>query len=104
MAQSLSLYRRLRRRVRRLPAGTQAYYVEWMRQHFIAHRDEPEERAAMMRERALSDALWIEKKFAAVSDADVVRLGRSLREPADPEDKGRAASGGLARFPSTSHW
>lgn len=99
---SINLYRHLRRRIRRLPVGTQAYYVDWMRQHFFAHRDELEDRAAMMRERALTDALWIEKKFASVSDADVVRLGRSV--PSRQAEEVPAATGGIGRFPSTSHW
>jgi hypothetical protein len=36
MHPSLALYRTLRRRIRSLPPGAQGYYVEWMRQNFIA--------------------------------------------------------------------
>lgn len=59
-----SLYRHLLRIVQRLPAETQPYYTQHLRQNFESHSDEEGgERFRQISEQAVKDAAWLLKKY-----------------------------------------
>jgi len=59
-----SLYRYLLRIVHRLPANTQPYYTEHLRQNFESHSDEEgQERFKQISAQAVKDAAWLLKKY-----------------------------------------
>jgi len=62
---SLQLYRHLLRQIKLLPSrDMQNYYLRYVRQHFIAHREESSpERIQQLLERGKQDSEWILKKY-----------------------------------------
>ncbi|KAK2151956.1 hypothetical protein LSH36_344g00011 [Paralvinella palmiformis] len=61
---SLHLYKYLLRNIKRLPAKSQGYYKNYVKQGFKSHADEDDpERVKQIISRALEDAEWIIKKY-----------------------------------------
>ncbi|KAF0976102.1 hypothetical protein FDP41_004777 [Naegleria fowleri] len=61
--ESLKLFMRVLRSVRKLPVDAQGYYRNYAYQQFQNHKAENEERTQQILERAKQDIEWIERKY-----------------------------------------